>query len=180
MKFKLPIGVCILISLALVLFGVFFGVMSGFNDDRAQVTALLEGDNGLLDALYYRGADGLNLCAVARRHLSNDADVAALEAAAAKLRDEQEGIAAKKLENDKLDAAVAAVADKLAAQSSFQGSERDQKYLTMLKSDMDALQKGAHIDTYNRDAKAFNDKLAEPVLGFVARLAGVAPCELYE
>lgn len=80
MKLKLPIGVCVLISLALVVFGLIFGTVSGFADERRQVTALLEGENGLMDVLSYRGADGLNLCVVARRHLPQaDEDVTALE-----------------------------------------------------------------------------------------------------
>lgn len=87
MKLKLPIGVCVLISLALVVFGLIFGTVSGFADERRQVTALLEGENGLMDVLSYRGADGLNLCVVARRHLPQaDEDVTALEAAAKALR----------------------------------------------------------------------------------------------
>ena len=95
MKPKLSIGVCVLISLALVVFGLLFGTMSGYADDRRQVTALLEGNNGLLDVLSYRGADGLNLCVVARRHLSGDAVVAALETAANYLRSGRGGLVAK-------------------------------------------------------------------------------------
>lgn len=180
MKFKLPISVCVILSLALVLFGVLFGVISGYSDDRAQVAALLEGENGLMDALNYRGADGLNLCVVARRHLTNDADVEALEAAARKLRDAGEGVATKKLENDKLDAAVEAVAQKLGQTAGFLTSERDMKYLAMLTTDMQNLQKSAQIDTYNKGAKDFNAKLNTPVLGDIAKLLGVKPCELYE
>ena len=72
MKFKLPMGVCVLIAIVLVLFGLGYGTFSGFREDRQQVTQLLSGENGLLDALSYQGADGLNLCVVARRHLPQD------------------------------------------------------------------------------------------------------------
>ena len=78
MKKSLPISVCILISLALVLFGLAFGTVKGFGDDKQQVTQLLSGENGLMDVLAYRGADGHNLCVVASRHLTDDPDVAAL------------------------------------------------------------------------------------------------------
>ena len=55
MKFKLPMGVCVLIAIVLVLFGLGYGTFSGFREDRQQVTQLLSGENGLLDALSYQG-----------------------------------------------------------------------------------------------------------------------------
>ncbi len=180
MKPKLSIGVCVLISLALVVFGLLFGTMSGYADDRRQVTALLEGDNGLLDVLSYRGADGLNLCVVARRHLSGDADVAALETAANNLRSGRGGLEAKKREDAKLNEAVGAVAAKLKQTQSFQESERDRKYLDMLTADMQNLSKSAMVTTYNEAAVDFNSQLETPVIGALAKLLGVKPCELYE
>ena len=54
MKFKLPMGVCVLIAIVLVLFGLGYGTFSGFREDRQQVTQLLSGENGLLDALSYQ------------------------------------------------------------------------------------------------------------------------------
>ena len=56
MKTKLPIWLCLVISLALVIFGLVFGTVRGFHDEKAQVTACLESENGLLDVLGYRGA----------------------------------------------------------------------------------------------------------------------------
>ena len=44
MKFKLPMGVCIVIAVALVLFGLGYGTFSGFREDRQQVTQLLSGE----------------------------------------------------------------------------------------------------------------------------------------
>ena len=85
MKIKLPTGLCVLMALALVVFGVFYGTFTGFRSDRAEVEELLE--NGLETVLEYRGADGMNLCVVARRHLpKDDPDVLALEAAARTLQ----------------------------------------------------------------------------------------------
>ena len=87
MKRNLPTGVCVLIALALVAFGLIYGTLTGYGDERAQVEALWSGENGLSDVLCYRGADGLNLCVVARRHLpQNDPDVLALEQSAGALR----------------------------------------------------------------------------------------------
>ena len=69
MKRNLPTGACVLIALALVAFGLIYGTLTGYGEERAQVEALWSGENGLSDVLSYRGADGLNLCVVARRHL---------------------------------------------------------------------------------------------------------------
>ena len=82
MKPKLSIGVSILISLALVVFGVLYGNVSGYAGERAQVAALLSGTGGVGAALQYRASDGLNLCVVAERHIPGDPGVAALREAA--------------------------------------------------------------------------------------------------
>jgi len=180
MKPKISIGVCILISLALVLFGLVYGTVSGFSDDRAQVTALLNGEGGLKNVLDYRAADGFNLCVVARRHLPGDADVAALETAAQNLRDAETSLSDKKQEDARLTAAALVVEKKLRETPSFQQSERDMAYLDMLITDMEQLSKSAVVGIYNEAAKDFNSQLAAPVTGELAKALGVKPCELYE
>ena len=181
MKWKLPIGVCVLISLALVVFGLVFGTVSGFADERRQVTALLEGENGLMDVLSYRGADGLNLCVVARRHLPQaDADVTALEAAAKALRAAGGRLSDKKAQDARMEEAVSAVSAKLTETASFQQSERDRRYLDMLVSDLQSLRASAVVTTYNQAARDFNSQLSSPVSGVLASLLGVEPCALYE
>ena len=72
MKHRLPLGACILAALALVAFGLVYGTLRGYADERREVEALWEEANGLRDVLSYRAADGLNLCVVARRHLAAD------------------------------------------------------------------------------------------------------------
>ncbi len=181
MKPKLSVGVCILISLALVLFGLIFGTVSGFNDDRKQVSALLSGESGLMDMLAFRGADGLNLCVVARRHLpATDADVLALENAAHKLRDEKASLATMKQEDGRLSIAAERVEDKLLAAGSFAASARDQAYLDMLTADMKQLAASPVIATYNQAAADFNQQLDTKTGGALARLLGMKPCELYQ
>lgn len=180
MKRTLPAGICVLIALALVAFGLIYSTLTGYGDERAQVEALWSGENGLSDVLSYRGADGLNLCVVARRHLpQDDADVMALEESADALR-RAEGIAVKKEADAALQAAFEAVARKLQSSSSFQASERDQRYLSMLEADLNSLGASQAVSTYNRAASGFNDLLAAPLTGALARLLGVSPCELYE
>jgi hypothetical protein len=181
MKPKLSIGVCILISLALVLFGLIFGTLSGFNDDRKQVMALLDGEGGLMDALQFRGADGLNLSVVARRHLSaGDADVLALENAAKKLRESQTPLSTMKEQDGRLAAAVERVAEKLTGAPSFQASPRDKSYLDMLRADLQKLSASPVIATYNQAAADFNKQLGSKTGGALARLLGMQPCELYQ
>ncbi|MBE5801952.1 MAG: hypothetical protein E7319_06660 [Clostridiales bacterium] len=180
MKKSLPIGVCILISLVLVLFGVLYGAVSGYTDEKKQVDALLNGDNGLMDVLGYRGADGHNLCVVARRHLANDPDVEKLSQCAAILTDENQPLAAKKAENDNLDANVAAVKAKLLETPSFQENQRDQQYLSMLEGDLRNLSGTDKISLYNQAATEFNQRLEAPGIGYLARMLGVSPLEMYE
>lgn len=179
MKPKLSIGVCVLIALALVAFGFFYGTVAGFSDDRARVTALLTGERGLMQALDYRGADGLNLCVVARRHLVGDADVAALESTAQTLRDPKQSLAVKKQEDERLSAAVSQVEKKLQNTPGFQASTRDKAYLDMLTTDMEQLSGSAVVTTYNEAAADFNRQLDTPVTGAVAKALGVKPCEMY-
>lgn len=180
MKKSLPLGLCILISLALVLFGLGFGTVKGYTADRAQVTELLGGENGLTDVLGYRGADGHNLSVVARRHLIDDADVAELSRMASVLTDETQSLSARKAENDRLDAAVEAVKTKLEAASTYQQSQRDQKYMAMLEGDLKNLSAADKGSLYNQAAQDFNNQLNAPVSGWIAKLLGVKPCELYQ
>ena len=181
MKRNLPTGACVLIALALVAFGLIYGTLSGYGDERAQVEALWSGENGLSDVLSYRGADGLNLCVVARRHLPQDDPDCAGPGSKAPVRFvPREDIAAKKAADSALEADFAAVARKLESSASFQASERDQRYLSMLEADLSSLGASQAVSTYNRAASAFNDLLAAPLTGSLARLLGVAPCELYE
>ncbi len=183
MKFNLSIGACVVISLALVLFGLFFGTFQGFADDRAHATALLSGEGGLMDVLSYQGADGLNLCVVARRHLTSDADVATLEEAAQTIRStiaSRAGLGSRKQESDRLLAAAAVVGQKLLATPSFQQSDRDKAYLDMLLTDMEQLSRSAVIGSYNEAAADFNTQLGDPISGVLAKLLGVKPCELYQ
>lgn len=180
MKKSLPISVCILISLALVLFGLAFGTVKGFGDDKEQVTKLLSGENGLMDVLSYRGADGHNLCVVARRHLTDDPDVAALSQTAAILTDDTQPLPSKKAANDQLDASVQAVKTKLAETGSFQQSQRDQQYLAMLEGDLKNLTATDKVNLYNQAAQGFNEQLSKGIPGWIATVLGVKPCELYQ
>ena len=178
MKIRLPLGVCVLIALALVAFGLLYGTYGGYLDDRAQVMEL---ENSVQDVLAYRGADGLNLCVVARRHLSAaDADVLALESTARRLQDEQLSLPQKAEANAQMDAAVAAVSTKLRQTPSFQASDRDQKYLDMISADLNSLSSSAAASPYHQAAAAFNAQLDAPLVGALARMLGIDPCPLYQ
>ena len=180
MKPKLSTSVCVVIALALVSFGLFYGTTAGFSDERKQATELLYGENGVMDMLSFRAADGLNLTVVARRHLpENDPDVAAMEKAARSLRSEKADLPLRKQENARLDAAVALVAQKLEATPGFAANERDKNYLSMLTADMQDLSRSTVIETYNIAAGDFNEKLNQPFIGTIATLLGIKPCELF-
>ena len=180
MKNKLPTALCVVIAVALVAFGLLYGTWSGFREDRAQVDELLTMENGLLDVLSYRAADGLNLCAVAKRHLpAADEALQELETFARQLQQTAEVRAATSLDHA-LQEAFAAVSAKLKETSGFQQSQRDQRYLDMLTADFASLRASDVVNAYNQAASDFNSQLAQPVSGCLASLLGVEKCPLYE
>ncbi len=180
MKPKLSIGVCVLISLALVLFGLLFGTASGFADDRQRVNALLSGEGGVLEMLSYRGADGLNLSVITRRHINGDPESTAIEALSKRLRSAKAPLSEKMKENARLTELLPIVVATLGNTPTFQDSPRDRAYLDMLVTDLDQLARNPVITTYNEAAQDFNAQLDQPVSGTLARLLGVKPCELYQ
>lgn len=180
MKNKLPVGMSVVIALVLVAFGLLYGTWSGYSADRAEVMALLEKENGLTDVLNYRAADGFNLCVVARRHLTaEDESLTALNDAASALRDAA-SMEERSAADQQLTSAVSAVSARLQDMPSFQASERDQRYLSMLTADLNNLSSSAAVSTYNESAKVFNERLNAPVSGALAKLLGVQPCTLYQ
>lgn len=180
MKFNLPTWLCVVLALVLVAFGLVFGTWSGYREDRADVTALLEADNGLMDVLSYRAADGLNLCVVARRHLgAEDDDVLALEQSARALQQSTD-LAVRRTEDAKLTVNVADVSAKLNSSASFLASQRDQKYLEMLTADLSNLKGSTAVTVYNEAAHAFNRKLGGSLFGALASMLGVQACPVYQ
>lgn len=179
MKPRLSIGVCVLISLVLVLVGIGYGTYGGFVNDRKLATDLLEGENGLKGVMEYRGADGLNLCVVAQRHLAA-ADTAALGEVAKKLSDGSGDIEEMMAQNRELDGFVTSLSQQLRQSASFQASSRDQRYLSMLENDLNSLSQSSVIETYNKAAGEFNESLSGTPMGKLATLLGVKPCEIYE
>lgn len=180
MKFRLPIGVCVVISLVLVLFGVVFGTVSGYTDDRKQVTALLEEEDGLRDVLCYRGADGLNLCVVAGRHLdAGEESLLRLKDAAENLRSSGRSLTEKRSDAADMEAAWQEVSALLKQTASFEESDRDTAYLAMLTADQQSLSGSAAVSAYNSAASAFNRKLTGTFIGKLAGLFGIKPCELF-
>ena len=181
MKKSLPTGLCVLIALALVAFGLLYGTYTGYTEDRREVNALLEGENGLLDVLFYRGADGLNLHVVAGRHLpAGNAQLAALETASRTLQKPDEPLSVYAQADQSLENAAKAVCGQLKQTPGFQASERDRKYLDMLTADLAALSASAAVSAYNQAAADFNTQLAAPLTGALASLMGIDACPLFE
>ncbi len=180
MRNKLPTALCVVIAAVLVAFGLLYGTWSGFREDRAQVDELLTMENGLLDVLSYRAADGINLSTVAKRHLpAQDEDLIALETFARQLQQASEVRASTSLDHAVADA-FDAVSAKLKETASFQQSQRDQRYLDMLTADFSSLHASEIVSTYNQAASGFNGRLAQPVSGTLAALLGIEKCPLYE
>ena len=180
MKFKLPTALCVLIALVLVAFGLVYGTWGGYREDRAQVDELLTMENGLMDVLSYRAADGLNLCVVARRHLdAQDEALQELENISRQLQQASEVRASTTLDQA-LSAAFERVSKRLQETDSFRLSERDQRYVDMLAADLNSLRSSEIVNTYNQAARDFNTQLEEPLVGTLARWLGIEKCPLYE
>lgn len=178
MKPKLSTWLAVLISFVLVMFGLVYGDVSGYADERAQVNALLDGENGLMTVVGYRVSDSLNLCVVAQRHLPGDAAVITLRETAEALRAPGQNPHAVYTGQAALSTAFADVCAKLSALAGFNG--RDAQYLSLLTADFDQYGRHEIYAAYNTAATAFNQKLSAPVFGDLARFFGVKPCELYQ
>lgn len=180
MNWKLPTWLCILITIVLVTGGLAYGTWSGYREDRAAVEELLTMENGLMDVLGYRAADGINLCTVARRHLpAQDEDLLTLENCSRQQLQTAEVRASASLDYAVAEA-FAALSAKLKETTSFQQSQRDQRYLDMLTADLNSLHASSAVKAYNSAAVEFNQKLDAPVSGDLARLLGIEKCPLYE
>lgn len=180
MKNELPTALCVVIALALVVFGLLYGTWSGFREDRAQVEKLVTMENGLLDVFGYRAADALNLCAVAKRHLpAQDEELILLERCGRQLQTAAELRAAVSLDHAVADA-FAGVSVRLKETDSFRQSQRDQRYLDMLSADFATLRASDVVSAYHTAASAFNARLSQPVSGTLAAALGIEACPLYE
>ena len=178
-KPKLSIWVCVLVALCLVAFGLLFGTVRGYNMERAQVEKKLSGDNGLLDALDYRGIDGLNLSVVASRHLTDNEDVQKLQAAARVLRDANASLADKKAADERMTDAVRAVSKAMKETATFAASQRDVSYLSQITNDLAQWALTIENCDYDKAAADFNKSLNDPIGGFFAKVLGVKAMELY-
>lgn len=175
---KLSAALCAVLAVVFVAFGLLFGTWRGYREDRAQVEAMVTMENGLMDVLAYRAADGLNLCAVAKRHLpAGDERLDTLENIARTL---QQAETFRPALDAELAKAVDAVSAGLEQLESFQQSQRDQRYLAMLKADLSSLRASEIVNAYNQAAEAFNRQLDEPVSGHLAKLLGFEKCPLYQ
>jgi len=180
MKPRLSVWWSLLICAVLVVFGLVYGNTSGYADERARVNALLEGDGGLMTVLNYRASDGLNLCVVADRHLTGDADVETLRNAANAQLSQQSSVQAARARDKALADAFSRVSNKLAADAGFSASARDVQYRQMIAADFEACGQSDIFAAYNKAAAEFNRQLSVPALGDAARFFGVKPCELYQ
>jgi hypothetical protein len=180
MKPKLSVWWALLICAVLVVFGLVYGNVSGYADERARVNALLEGDGGLMTVLNYRACDGLNLCVVADRHLAGDTDVEALRNAANAQLTQELSVQAARVRDEALADVFSRVSDKLMADAGFAASARDVQYRQMIAADFEACGQSDIFAAYNKAAEAFNRQLSVPALGDTARFFGVKPCELYQ
>lgn len=172
---KLSAGMSILITVVLILCGLCLGTVRGFQKERAAVTDLLKEESGLADVLMYRGADGLNLYTVARRHISGAEELETLRSISAVLAAPGGTLTEKQEMDGKLDGSVSAVITLLESTESYQASQRDQSYVTMLRNDMNSLAGQSFYTEYSVAAGEFNTRLESTLMGKIAGILGVKP-----
>ena len=176
MKQKLSTGVSILISIVLVVAGLGLGAYRGFSKERQSVTSLLQGDSGLMNVLMLRGADGLNLASVAQRHIGDAPELTELLELCRSLASTNGSLSQKQELDDQLDGSVDKVIALLESTDSYLASHRDQRYVSMLRSDMNSLADQSFLDEYTAAADAFNQKLSGSFMGTIASIMGIKPC----
>lgn len=169
----------ILISVVLVLCGLCLGTLRGYHKERAEVTGLLEDKSGLASVFLYRGADGLNLCAVADRHISGAPELETLRSVSTALLTPGGTVEEKLQLSQQLDTCTTDVITLLEGTESYSASQRDVGYVGMLKSDMESLAGQSFYPEFSSAAAEFNQKLESSLMGRFASLLGVKPCTLY-
>lgn len=172
MKNTLSTILCVLLAVVMAAAGIGIGAVRGWNGERQAALNALSGDGDLAEALQVRAMDAANLAVVAGRHLTDDADVAALQNAYHTI---VSGASADKLAQ--ADAAISIAAANLAARlpelSSVKASTRDQVYISTLTRTL--VQQTGSASTYAAAIDDYNQRLNRSLTGKLAMLLGVQP-----
>ena len=176
MNYKARAFLGFLAMLLLLAAAFVIGAYKAFNTERMQVE--LAG-SGLSDVLGSRVEMGNNLLTVARRH--PQADAALLEAVENDIRALGAGTLQDKASaNQRLSRDSSALLKNLEGLQSVQADSRDLSYVTgLLPRGLAQSAQWADAERYNSAASQFNQRLGGGLNGWVARLLGIRPAELF-
>ena len=176
MKFKT--GWAFAFMVILVVGSVIFGAFRGWSDERVRVN---ETYAGLESMLQTRVESAYNVLAVAKRHVPETdenfvhvkKELTVLESASATLPE-------KARANEALTADAQALLSQMTQMDTVKNDSRDKmyvdNYLPQMLSESEQMTVGA---TYNQAAAEFNGRINRTFSGFLAKLMGIKPAEVF-
>lgn len=173
MKNTLANILCVALVAAMVVAAVGIGAVRGWNSQREEALSALSETGELGASLQARAMDAANLAVVAARHLTNDADVAALRSAYETICGDHPAPGQLAAADDAISAAAASLAEKLTGMDSVQRSERDRVYIASLTRTLSETS-GASA-AYAAIMEDYNARLTSSPTGRLAILLGVEP-----
>ena len=175
---KLKTGTAIVIMVVLVIGSVLYGAYKGWTEEKSHVDATYAGLESMLQT---RVETAYNILTVARRHLpETDEGVQRVSMALGQLDNAYTDLGRKAQANDALAQDASALLKALSQLDSVKTDSRDEmyvnNYLPHMLAESEAKTEGA---AYNQAAAEFNSRINRTFSGFLAKLMGVTPAEVF-
>ena len=175
---KLKTGTAIVIMIVLVIGSVLFGAYKGWTNEKAHVDATYAGLESMLQT---RVETAYNILAVARRHVpETDEAYQRVSMDLSQLDNAYTDLGRKAEANDALGRDAAALLKALAGMDSVKQDSRDamyvDNYLPQMLAESEEMTVGA---AYNQAAAEFNSRINRTFCGFLAKLMGIRPAEVF-
>lgn len=173
MKNTLTNILCVVLVAAMVVAAVGIGAVRGWNSQREEALSALSEAGELGASLQVRAMDAANLAVVAARHLTDDADVAALRTAYDTICGNSATPAQLADADNAISIAAVRLAEKLTVLDSVQASSRDKAYISSLTRTLSETSGAA--TAYAAIMEDYNTRLTSSLTGRLAMLLGVSP-----
>lgn len=173
MKNTMTNVLCVVLVAAMVVAAVGIGAVRGWNGQREEALTSLSETGELGAAIQVRAMDAANLAVVAARHLTDDADVAALRSAYDTICGSSATPAQLADADNAISIAAVRLAEKLTMLDSVQASSRDKAYISSLTRTLSETS-GAST-AYAAIMEDYNTRLTSSLTGKLAMLLGVQP-----
>ena len=175
---KLKTGTAFVIMVVLIIGSVLFGAYKGWSEEKAHVDATYAGLESMLQT---RVETAYNILAVAKRHVpETDEAYQRVSMDLGQLDNAYSDLGRKAEANDALGRDAAALLKTLAELDTVKNDSRDKmyvdNYLPQMLSESEQMTVGA---TYNQAAAEFNGRINRTFSGFLAKLMGIKPAEVF-